>query len=523
MAFGLFVRRPAGLRQPLRMSALLMAAFALSGCVSFGGTYSEKLAGPPATLTNTAAFEQRAPVIAITFVSGITPSAEKEFEKFYNNYQLNDTWEKSSDGSEIKPYKKLDTEERKKLETAVGQMISKTSYHAVLLSKHIADKEPTVTAFLDPVKIDYDPDEGFFYKRDVVLPPRDLDIDIMAYVHPRASVSNYSNLITTNARYIAPIVNIRSSQETNEAVAGAVALPKRFVTAAVQTDGFGARATLIEYFNSKRSSRPSAPPAVTRAQLIDERPLKPGTALGLPVDGLKVVDEENDQGRVIQTWSARHLYQTYLNMALDALNVLDFQAARAAQMARYTAPLTPANGVIPASIPASSPKAFVRQGAEVEVAWLTARDEKLRAAMMAKDGFVWSMAKVAAKEDEKVDEYIAAQIQGGLSILAAIGGAYLGATGFHGNNAMAASAGVALMTAGIAFASDAHMAMQAITGGFEKASAQLYQAQTNYTIKTHEGEVVITAASLAKLREGIKGQYQKVYYNIPLSAQTAGL
>ena len=151
----------------LRVLALLLSLTGLSACGTLGGPFDDDIGGEVVLDPPLENFRGQ-PVIKVTFVAAIDPSAETTFLFDYAEFDLDES------AGERKPSTVRPNFERAR--TNLNGMLAKNVFYAMHLAKYLklrADGDFLV--ILDPVTLRYEIGSGYLYQSfEEKMPPADI-------------------------------------------------------------------------------------------------------------------------------------------------------------------------------------------------------------------------------------------------------------------------------------------------------------------------------------------------------------
>src|SRR5690606_10362415 len=124
------------------------------------------------------------------------------------------------------------------------------------------------------------------------LPPADIDLDFLAYVHPKTQPSTRGEVLTTYGETLAPVTSIRMDPAFNAELGGAVALTDAVLRAAHDPDGRGVRAQLHDHLNVKKYGKTGSDYS---ERTESSGPFQPGMLFELDMETYTLEEEGPDE------------------------------------------------------------------------------------------------------------------------------------------------------------------------------------------------------------------------------------
>ena len=229
-----------------------ITAALLGGCttINLSAPISSNIGGAEPTRPDPGNFRGQ-PVVQLTFVNDVSPIAEAELLNAYMTNPVRRRRSGESSDAEVASYSTA--------QINLNGMMAKNTFYTFYLAKYLKMKaDGDYTLILNPVTLEYGLSSGFYYEPfEDQMPPYDVEINFLAYVHPNSQPTTKGQVVTTQGDSLAPIVSVRMDPQFNPDVDGAVALSRPMIRYARDPDGLGTRGQLIDYLNGLRNRVPN--------------------------------------------------------------------------------------------------------------------------------------------------------------------------------------------------------------------------------------------------------------------------
>ncbi len=497
-----------------RIFGSLASMLILAGCLGgLGGGWGPGIDDKTPVKIEPAKF-RGLPVVRVSFVASVDASARLRYQEAYwqNPIPSGVGAESEEGGAAAKPA------DGSTAETNFNAMESKNVFYAFHLAKYLeARSRGTYLVFLNPEVVKHDDNRGFYRESyEDGLPPHDVDVSFGAYVHPNTQPSNVSD--TTYGEWITPIVSVRVDKAFSSATAGAVGLPDRLTSYAADSDGYGARAQLVDFLNARIDKLTAVNPGTAR----DSGKLAAGEFYALPSGEVKLseggIPKEELTAQELAAVSynpgrldAFPVYKGVHQVVEVALTKVDNSKTATRSQEDYWAFYGEPNAsTIVLQRSDRGKRRFLVRARQAELQYLRDRDRNWMEAVLNTSNFTSSFNELREAELKARKEFVDAQIQQGLGTLMAIGGAFAAVGGAQSDNPFAAGAGIAMVNTGLTMAISAQTVIDRINQGFDTAFSNSYNSQREYIVEFEEAErEKIRARDYADFRKQLKNRYAK--------------
>jgi hypothetical protein len=491
-----------------------IAAALLGGCttVNLSAPMSSNIGGNELARPDPSKFRGQ-PVVRLTFVSDIDPIAESELLDAYMANPVGRGRGPESSDVQVADYFSA--------ELNLNGMVAKNTFYSFQLAKYLKMKaDGDYTMILNPVKLKYDLSRGFYYEPfEDQLPPHDVEVNFLAYVHPNTHPSTKGQVVTTHGDSLAPIVSVRVDPQFNPEADGAIALTRPMVRYARDPDGFGTRGQLADYLNGLRIRVPND-------DLEDKSQgsgaLKPGRFFELDISTFELSRVPPPEHVVPQatlsawnyyagTYDAYEFFEGYHKIVLAALQQVDNTAVVTAAQRNYWSFYDSADlSDVMVEATDRSKRSFLMGAKTAELTYLSNQNDNWMNAVLETQNFSDAFNNLRDAEQLARKDYVDAEIRRGVGVLVAILGAVAIAKGGGGSN-MAAIGGGAVGF-GISLVVDATSRVETIDENFELAYQSSYEDQKTYVFETAEGErVSVVGRDYNDFKQTIKSRYEEKY------------
>lgn len=504
-------------------AALCLAA---TGCVTTSTPYSSNLGGKKIAAPPVENFRGR-PVIQISFIANASSGAESAFLNDYVAYPLGNS---SADSSEDDGLGGTSAAGGGNIDYAAAEdnmkaMFTKNIFYTFHLAQFMKLKSGgEVAVILNPMTLNHSVTEGYslepFEKN---MPPADVEISFLSYVHPETRPSNKGSLLTTFGESLAPIVSIRVDPVFNPDTRGAVALTEKLASIAHDPHGRGLRAQFVDYLNAKKYGALQRHQGLTVAEAeraVTSGDFKPGHYFSLDLGSFdlttdpvpdNVIPASDLGGRNYVSpgnYSPYLLYNAWYKIAMSALAHVDNNKAVTEAQKKYWATYEP-NDISSIMLGQDDrrKRRFLMRARQTEVKYLEDRDTNWINGVFNTNNFSDNFGALRDAEQAARNEYVNAQARAALGALLAIGGVALAASNSN-NNSFQSAGSSAAMVAGIAVISDAMSKLGTVDSSFSFAFGNSYASQKSYVFEAAQGEKVeVRAVDYADFKKQLQQRY----------------
>ncbi len=500
----------------LRAILALLTASVLAGCGTWSDPFSADIGGDVIEDPPIENFRGQ-PVAQLTFITGVDPAAETTFLLDYVELGLD---ESSPDDADDDPA--LLAPDYELARTNMSGMFAKNVYYAVHLAKYLKLKaEGDFVVVLNPVTLKHAPGRGYFYEPfEEDMPPADIDLSFLAYVHPLTLPSTRGEVLTTYGETLAPVASLRMDPVFNPDLEGAIGLTDVVLRSAHDPDGRGARAQLADHINVEKYGKLGS----DYSEFTETSgPFQPGMLFELNMETFSLEEEppadELLSAAVMESadyepgsYYAYEFYEGYYRIIMSALQSVDNRRAATDAQKDYWAFYESSAKLEPVMLQRSDRRKYelLLKYKRAELAYLQDRDDNWMKGLLETSDFKFGFNKLRDAEQAARDDYINAQIEAGVGIALAILGAVAVAYSASEDSSGGALAGSALVGVGVAMVSRAVADLETIDVAFTSSFASSYDAQKAYVFESAEGErVEVRAASFDQFKQHLKTRYDK--------------
>ena len=509
----------------------MLLIFLLSGCVTVeeflsGGPYPSKIGGAVVSSPKLQNF-RGLPVVRVSFLASADTGAEAALAGDYKNTPIYfdlSSYEDDQTGLNNGPGAGATIADDVTARANLKAMFAKNAFYAFHLVKFLKIKSKgDFTVVLNPLKLKHT-STGYYYDPfEKNMPPHDIDIHFLSYVHPNTKPSTKNVVITTFGESLAPIVSIRMDPKFNPKTEGAVALTDGFVEYAQNKDDSGLRAQLIDQINAKHYQATTANTSARLADLsLSSGEFKTGhfytLSLGtkdMETTGVpeNIIPEADLSGKNYDpgTYYAYKFYNAYYRIVMAALNKIDNRKFVTAAQKNFWEQYD-ANDVSEIMLQKTDPRKrrFLMALKKIELEYLENRDTNWIEAVLSGNKFKSNFNKLRSSEQQARDAYVAAQIQAAAGILLAVGGAYVSARSSGNNSYGGTVAGGAAFGLGLGLMAKALADIKSIDVGFGASFDLAYDSQKSYIFETADGEKEsVSAKDYTDFRRQLKSKYDQ--------------
>lgn len=501
---------------------VIAAGLAVAGCITTG-PYPSDLGGSKIVEPPVVNFRGR-PVVQISFVSSADPSAETALLSDYRDFPLKqESFDDEGEGGSPTGVHKSDF---KTASTNLKAMFVKNTFYAFHLAKFFKIKSGgKLAVVLNPLKLKHNSVEGYSYESfEKNMPPFDVEVNILSYVHPNTKPSNKGEIVTSFGEGFAPVISIRTDPQFNPAVGGAVALTAGLENTAVDMDGSGLRGQFIDMLNVRKYNAGNRYKVMT-AKMRDARkesgPFEKGKYFRLPLGTYdlskkrvpkEVIPPANLAGQDYNpgAYYAHEFYDAYYKVVMSVLSAVDNNKTVTAAQKRYWGYYEPGDvGGIMVGKSDRGKRRFLMGARRLEVQYLEDRDNNWMKAVLNTNDFGRNFNALRNAEQKARDEYTASQARAAVGFLLAMGGAVASS---RSNSSYGYAGGAAMIGIGIGLVVDAMIKMDKVDVAFNTSFDSSYSSQKDYVFETSEGEkVTVRAKNYTDMREKLKERYYRQF------------
>ena len=491
-----------------------IAAAFLGGCttVNLSAPMSGNIGGNELGRPDPSKFRGQ-PVVQLTFVSDINPIAEAELLDAYMANPVGRGRSPESSDVQVADYFSA--------EINLNGMVAKNTFYSFQLAKYLKMKaDGDYTLILNPVTLRYDISRGFYYEPfEDQMPPHDVEINFLAYVHPNTHPSTKGQVITTHGESLAPIVSIRVDPQFNPDVDGAVALTRPMIRYARDPDGRGTRGQLVDYLNGLRTRVPNDD---LGSKSQGSGALKPGRFFELDLSTFELSRVPPTENIVPEatlsawdyyagTYDAYEFYEGYHRIVLAALQQIDNMAVVTEAQRNYWGFYDSAElSDVMLNATDRSKRGFLMGAKTAELTYLSNQNDNWMDAVLETQNFFSAYNNLRDAEQQARKDYVNAEIRRGIGVLVAILGAV--AIAKSGGSGNAAALGGGAIGLGVSLVVDATSRVETIDENFELAYQTSYESQKTYIFETAEGErVSVVGRDYNDFKQTIKSRYEEKY------------
>ena len=491
-----------------------IAAAFLGGCttVNLSAPMSGNIGGNELGRPDPSKFRGQ-PVVQLTFVSDINPIAEAELLDAYMANPVGRGRSPESSDVQVADYFSA--------EINLNGMVAKNTFYSFQLAKYLKMKaDGDYTLILNPVTLRYDISSGFYYQPfEDQMPPHDVEINFLAYVHPNTHPSTKGQVITTHGESLAPIVSIRVDPQFNPDVDGAVALTRPMIRYARDPDGRGTRGQLVDYLNGLRTRVPNDD---LGSKSQGSGALKPGRFFELDLSTFELSRVPPTENIVPEatlsawdyyagTYDAYEFFEGYHRIVLAALQQIDNTAVVTEAQRNYWGFYDSAElSDVMLNATDRSKRGFLMGAKTAELTYLSNQNDNWMDAVLETQNFFSAYNNLRDAEQQARKDYVNAEIRRGIGVLMAILGAV--AIAKSGGSGNAAALGGGAIGLGVSMVVDATSRVETIDENFELAYQTSYESQKTYIFETAEGErVSVVGRDYNDFKQTIKSRYEEKY------------
>ncbi len=496
----------------MRVAVAFLAAGLLAGCGTSGGPLSAGVGGDVVEEPPVEHF-RGPPVVQLTFLTGIEPSIETTFLLDYAEGGLQEGASDSDD---------LLLPDFTVARINMNAMIAKNVFYAVHMAKYLklrADDDFVV--ILNPVTLNYADGRGYYYEPlEADMPPADIELNFLAYVHPQTAPSTRGDVLTTYGETLAPLVSVRMDPAFNPELGGAVALTDVVMGSALDPDGHGLRAQLADHLNVTKLGK-TGQDLSQKAQ--PSGAFQPGMLFALEMETYTLEDEPPGEELLPESvmeeakyepgrFYVYEFYEGYYRIIMSALRYVDNRDVATRAQRDYWSFYESPDALETVMLDFSDRRKYVMlmkfKAAQLE--FLEDRDDKWLMQVLETASFGESFKKLRDAEQEARDDYINAQIEAGFGILLGVLGVV--ATGYAASNddAYGTVAGAALIGTGVGMVRRSLAEMEQVDTIFINSFQSSYETQKAYVIEAAEGDrIVVRADSWGEFRERLRVHYDE--------------
>ena len=491
-----------------------IAAAFLGGCttVNLSAPMSGNIGGNELGRPDPSKFRGQ-PVVQLTFVSDINPIAEAELLDAYMANPVGRGRSPESSDVQVADYFSA--------EINLNGMVAKNTFYSFQLAKYLKMKaDGDYTLILNPVTLRYDISRGFYYQPfEDQMPPHDVEINFLAYVHPNTHPSTKGQVITTHGESLAPIVSIRVDPQFNPDVDGAIALTRPMIRYARDPDGRGTRGQLVDYLNGLRTRVPNDD---LGSKSQGSGALKPGRFFELDLSTFELSRVPPTENIVPEatlsawdyyagTYDAYEFYEGYHRIVLAALQQIDNTAVVTEAQRNYWGFYDSADlSDVMLNATDRSKRGFLMGAKTAELTYLSNQNDNWMDAVLETQNFFSAYNNLRDAEQQARKDYVNAEIRRGIGVLVAILGAV--AIAKSGGSGNAAALGGGAIGLGVSMVVDATSRVETIDENFELAYQTSYESQKTYIFETAEGErVSVVGRDYNDFKQTIKSRYEEKY------------
>ena len=491
-----------------------IAAAFLGGCttVNLSAPMSGNIGGNELGRPDPSKFRGQ-PVVQLTFVSDINPIAEAELLDAYMANPVGRGRSPESSDVQVADYFSA--------EINLNGMVAKNTFYSFQLAKYLKMKaDGDYTLILNPVTLRYDISRGFYYEPfEDQMPPHDVEINFLAYVHPNTHPSTKGQVITTHGESLAPIVSIRVDPQFNPDVDGAIALTRPMIRYARDPDGRGTRGQLVDYLNGLRTRVPNDD---LGGKSQGSGALKPGRFFELDLSTFELSRVPPTENIVPEatlsawdyyagTYDAYEFYEGYHRIVLAALQQIDNTAVVTEAQRNYWGFYDSADlSDVMLNATDRSKRGFLMGAKTAELTYLSNQNDNWMDAVLETQNFFSAYNNLRDAEQQARKDYVNAEIRRGIGVLMAILGAV--AIAKSGGSGNAAALGGGAIGLGVSMVVDATSRVETIDENFELAYQTSYESQKTYIFETAEGErVSVVGRDYNDFKQTIKSRYEEKY------------
>lgn len=507
----------------------LFLSFVLSGCIAIAQPYPDSIGGTNVKMPAAEKFRGR-PVVQITFIAGADTSSENVFFEDYKNSPI--VSGTTPINTEIDDDNRGLTSVDENIVTDEGiarnnlkSMFAKNTFYALHLAKYLKMRsDGDLAVILNPTTLKFDPGQGYRLEPfEKAMPPYDVEVNMLSYVHPNTKPSNKSSIITTYGESLAPIISMRVDPAINPAVQGALVLTSEMLSSAHDPDGKGVRAQLIDRFNIEKygAGKNFKKPEIDTKD-VSSGPFVKGTFFEIdagahdlektPIPETLIPPKKvKEAGYVPGEYMAYEFYDAYYRIIVSALGAIDNNKSATTSQKEFWSNFEP-NGMDKIMLENTNrgKKIFVIKAKQAEIRYLEDRDQRWSEAVLDTNDFLANFNNLRTAEQTARNQYIEAQVQAVVGALLAVGGAYASARSNSNNNTAGTVGGVALIGIGAALIARAVSDIANVDVAFKSSFESAYDSQKSYVFEISENErLEVRAKSYAEFKNFVKQRYNK--------------
>lgn len=499
----------------LRLLAILLSMAALAGCAGSGNPFDSDIGGDVVVDPPIENF-RGPPVVRLTFITTIDPAAEFAFLIDYIEVDLD---ESASDDPYIPPAIPPDYQTAR---TNLDGMIAKNVFYAMHLAKYLKLRsDGDFTVILNPVTLKHEIGRGYYYQSfEEKMPPADIDLNFLAYVHPRTRPSTRGEVLTSYGESLAPVVSIRMDTAFNPELDGAIALTDVVMPSAHNPDDRGARAQLIDHINVRKFGK-TGTDYTERA--VPSGPFQPGMLFELDMETFTLEEDPPEEeilseealklaGYKPGSYYAYEFYEGYYRIIMSALQSIDNRLLATVAQKNYWAYYESPDKLEPVMLERLDRRKhrFLLKVKRAELDFLQDRDDNWMHAVLETNDFQESFNKLRDAEQQARDDYINAQINAALGVFLGVLGAVAAGYSAGQDSYAGVAAGGALVGLGLSMFRKSVAELDSIDVTFAASFESAYASQKAYVFDTAEGErIKVRAATYNEFKENLKSRYDQ--------------